>query len=202
MFEGGSGRHIKLSMYGGHITVACTWLLNKAHPGSFIDFQLLFLTLNLSLCVLSLPPFSPPLFLFFSFSPLSLPSPTRYSDREHPQRQSTLWAISWSIPPPLASTLWRRVPTHSLVSFDNPGHGCRMAKNSLHCSTLPNKVGVVRGHRTVMEIHPTQCICMKYLRWDTTTVAVKTKFTFCFRFTVILRYEMSHSVYTDFSVLM
>ena len=89
---------------------------------------------SLSVSVLSLPP------LPFS---LSSSSPTRYSDCEHPQRQLILWAISWSIPPPLASTLWRRVPTRSLVSFDNLGHGCPMAKSSLHCSTLPNKVGVV-----------------------------------------------------------
>ena len=95
-------------------------------------YWLVFITLNLFLS-LSLPPL-----------------PTRYSDREHPQRQSTLWAISWSIPRPLASTPWRRVPTRSLVSFDNPGHGCPMAKSSLRCLTLPNKVGVVQGHRTVM----------------------------------------------------
>ena len=86
--------------------------------------------------------------LSLPFLPLSLslpfPSHTRYSDREHPQKQLTLWAISWSILPPLASTLWRHVPTRSLVSFDNLGHGCPMAKSSLHCSTLPNKVGVVR----------------------------------------------------------
>ena len=117
---------------------SCTLLLNKAHLGSFIDFQLLFLTLILSLCLssLSLPSLLPSL-------SLPLPSPTRYSDCKHPQRQLTLWAIFWSIPPPLASTLWRCVLTHFLVSFDNLGHGCPMAKSSHHCSTLPNKVGVV-----------------------------------------------------------
>ena len=50
----------------------------------------------------------------------------------------------------IASTLWRHVLTRSLVRFDNPGHGCPMAKSSLRCLTLPNKVGVVQGHRTVM----------------------------------------------------
>ena len=33
-----------------------------------------------------------------------------------------------------------------------------MAKSFLRCLTLPNKVGVVR---TVIEIHPTQWMCMK-----------------------------------------
>ena len=134
---------------GCHIAVACTFLLNKAHLGGFIDFQPLFLTRILCVCPLSLS--------LHSF-PLSSSSHTRYSDREHPQKQLTLWAISWSIPPPLASTLWRRVPTRSLVSFDNLGHGCPMAKSSLHCLTLPNKVGVVGSHKTVLEIHPAQCM--------------------------------------------
>ena len=123
---------------GCDIAVACTLLLNKAHPGSFIDFQLF---LTLILCPLSPSPPSPlslPLSLSFP-----LPSHTRYSDHEHLRKQLTLSAISWSIPPPLASTLWRRVPTRSLVNFDNLGHGCPMAKSSLHCLTLPNKVGVV-----------------------------------------------------------
>ena len=109
----------------------------QSPPWELYDFQL-FLTLILSLCLSSLSLASLPPFL-----PLPLPSHTKYSDRKHPQKQLTLSAISWSIPPPLASTLWKHVPTRSLVSFDNLGHGCPMAKSSLHCSTLPNKVGVV-----------------------------------------------------------
>ena len=122
---------------GCHIVVTCTLLLNKAHLGGLLISD--FFPHSYSLCVSVLS-----LSLLPSLS-LSLPRPshTRYSDREHPQKQMTLSAISWSIPPPLASTLWRHVPTCSLVSFDNLGHGCPMAKSSLHCSTLPNKVGVV-----------------------------------------------------------
>ena len=126
---------------GCHIVYSRLYITFKQSiPWGLYWFPTSFITLILSLCLssLSLPPLPPSLSLS-----LPLPSPTRYSDHEHPQKQLTLWAISWSIPPPLASTLWRRVPTRSLVSFDNLGHGCPMAKSSLHCSTLPNKVGVV-----------------------------------------------------------
>ena len=58
-----------------HIVVACTLFLNKARLGGFIDFQ--------HFLSVSLPPLPPSL-------SLPLPSHTRYSDREHPQKQLTL----------------------------------------------------------------------------------------------------------------
>ena len=106
---------------GCDIAVACTLLLNKAHPGSFIDFQLF---LTLILCPLSPSPPSLSLFLFRFLLTLGIltantsrsnwpcePSPGVYPLLSHqPYGGVCPPVLKWTSTTWVTDAQWQRVP--------------------------------------------------------------------------------------------